>query len=265
MLRKLPPTAGARPIIPAEDVDMPDGPRPCDPHLDLFKFEFGLPNFAESLKRRRKTKVVAIGSSSTAGEPTQSGEVKIVPFPHRLELALRKRSYGRMIDVLNRGIGGQEAPEELSRFQSDVIAEAPALVIWQVGTNAVYRDVDYNPLDVSAALAAGLDWLAARPVDVVLMDLQYTTAIVEKLDLAEKMVARIAAAAAQANVNLFRRFDLMVQWVKDGATVADMTDPEDPLRPRLHMSEWATSCVTRALDGAIAGALAETTELAQNR
>jgi hypothetical protein len=29
-----------------------------------------------------------------------------------------------MIDVLNRGIGGQEAPEELSRFEPDVIAEA---------------------------------------------------------------------------------------------------------------------------------------------
>ena len=44
-----------------------------------------------------------------------------------------------MIDVLNRGIGGQEAPSELSRFEPDVLAEAPALVIWQVGTNAVFR------------------------------------------------------------------------------------------------------------------------------
>ena len=88
---------------------MPDAPRHCDPHLDLVKFKYPLPHLTESLKRR-KTKVVAIGSSSTAGEPSPSGEVKIVPFPHRLELALRKRSYGRMIDVLNRGIGGQEAP-----------------------------------------------------------------------------------------------------------------------------------------------------------
>ena len=44
-----------------------------------------------------------------------------------------------MIDVLNRGIGGQEAPSELSRFEPDVLAELPALVIWQVGTNAVFR------------------------------------------------------------------------------------------------------------------------------
>jgi acyl-CoA thioesterase-1 len=229
---------------------MPDAPQP---HPDLVKFNYPLPHLAESLKRRRRTKVVAIGSSSTAGEPSPSGEVKIVPFPHRLELALRRSSYGRMIDVLNRGIGGQEAPAELSRFESDVIAEAPALVIWQVGTNAVYRAVDYNPLEISAALEAGLGWLAALPMDVVLMDLQYTTIIDEKLlDLANQMVARIAAAADKARVNVFRRFDLMVQWAKDGATVADMTDPQDPLK--LHMSEWATDGVTRELDGAIAGA-----------
>src|SRR5271154_4538442 len=132
---------------------MPDAPKPCDLHLDLVKFNYRLPHFAESLKQQRKIKVVAIGSSSTAGEPSQDGEVKIVPFPHRLELALRKRSYGRMIDVLNRGIGGQEAPQELSRFDSDVMDEAPALVIWQVGTNAVYRAVDYSPDEISAALA----------------------------------------------------------------------------------------------------------------
>jgi acyl-CoA thioesterase I len=235
---------------------MPDASKPCDLHLDLVKFKYPLPHFAENLKRQRKIKVVAIGSSSTAGEPSRDGEVKIVPFPHRLELALRKRSYGRMIDVLNRGIGGQEAPQELSRFESDVMDEAPALVIWQVGTNAVYRAVDYNPDEISAALAAGLDWLAALPIDVVLMDLQYTTFIHDNIDLANKMVARIAAAADKAQVNVFRRFDLMVQWVKDGMTVADLTDPQDD--SKLHMSETATDCVTHALDGAIAGAPAVT-------
>ena len=45
----------------------------------------------------------------------------------------------RRIDVLNRGIGGQEAIEELLRFDPDVFAEEPSLVIWQVGTNAVFR------------------------------------------------------------------------------------------------------------------------------
>ena len=64
----------------------------------------------------------------------------------------------------------------MSRFEPDVIAEAPALVIWQVGTNAVFHKEVYNLDEVAAAIAAGLDWLADLPMDVVLMDLQYATA-----------------------------------------------------------------------------------------
>ena len=153
----------------------PTSPRPCVSHPDLVAFKYPLPHLAQSLKRQRGTRIVAIGSSSTAGEGN------IVPYPHRLELALRRdgNNYGRMIDVLNRGFGGQEAQDELSRFEPDVIGEAPALVIWQVGTNAVFHDEVYSPDAVGAAIVAGLDWLAGLAMDVVLMDLQYTTAIVK--------------------------------------------------------------------------------------
>jgi acyl-CoA thioesterase I len=235
---------------------MPDAPGACVPHPDLVAFKYPLPHLTESLKRGRRTKVVAIGSSSTAGEPSPSGEVKIVPFPARLELALRRHNYGCMVDVLNRGFGGQEAPEELSRFESDVIAEAPALVIWQVGTNAVFHDVDYNPLDIAAAIAAGLSWLAPLAMDVVLMDLQYTTAVVVpdgKLGRSELIEKIILDAADAAKVNVFRRWALMGQWVKDGIPLTDLTDPEDTFA-QLHMSEWATACVSQALYDAIAGA-----------
>jgi acyl-CoA thioesterase-1 len=115
---------------------MPDLARPCETHPDLVDFNYALPHLTESLERQRKTRIVTIGSSSTAGVD------RILPYPYRLEMILRQRFYGRMIDVINRGIGGQEAPEELSRFEPDVIDEAPSLVIWQVGTNAVFRKLD---------------------------------------------------------------------------------------------------------------------------
>ncbi len=179
---------------------MADAPPPCNTNLDLVGFKFPLPHLAQSLKRQRKTRIVAVGSSSTAGEGN------IIPYPARLELALRGHSYGRMVDVLNRGLGGQEAPEELARFEPDVIGEAPALVIWQVGTNAVFHDEVYSPDAVAAAIAAGLDWLAGLPLDVVLMDLQYTTAIVkpEKIKRAQDILSRIEAAAAAARVSPLR-------------------------------------------------------------
>jgi acyl-CoA thioesterase-1 len=237
------------------EAHMPDAPPPCDPHLDLVAFKYSLPHLTQSLKHQRKTRIVAIGSSSTAGERSSTGEIKIVPFPYRLELALRARSYGRMIDVLNRGAGGQEAQDELSRFGPDVIDEAPALVIWQVGTNAVFHKEIYSLDEVDAAIAAGLDWLADLPMDVVLMDLQYTTALVnpDKIKFAEDMVSRIAAAAEKARVNVFRRFALMRCWcLEDKIPIADMIDPEDSTQ--LHMNDWATNCLTKALYGAIARA-----------
>jgi acyl-CoA thioesterase I len=223
--------------------------RPCNTHPEIVAFKYRLPHTAEALTRQRKIKIVAIGSSSTAGT---NG---VLPFPPRLEFALRSDPcfYGRMIDVINRGIGGQEAPEEISRFECDVIAEAPTLVIWQVGTNAVFRNQDYSRDAVSAAISVGLDWLRPLPMDVVLMDVQFTQAIVKTMDIARDMERRIQAAADKARVNLFRRFDLMEQWcIADGVALADLDDKGEF---NLHTSDWATNCLTQALFGAIKATL----------
>jgi hypothetical protein len=225
---------------------MTDASRPCDIPADLVAFKDRLPHLTDSLKRQRKIKIVAIGSSSTAGEGT------ILPFPFRLQLALRSRYPGRMIDVINRGIGGQEAPEELARFESDVIAEAPTVTIWQVGTNAIFHRDLYDPHAVAGTIATGVSLLKGLPMDVILMDLQYAPAL---LDSKEKdtrlMVSLIYAVAKDAEVNLFRRFALMERWcVKGGMSPADLIDPTDS--SKLHMNEWVTQCVTNALDRAIA-------------
>jgi hypothetical protein len=233
---------------------------------ELIGFKHRLPHLTESLARDGKVKIVAIGSSSTAG--TNDG---VVPFPPRLEQALRLRFYGRAIDVVNRGIGGQEAPEELARFESDVLAEAPALVIWQVGTNAVYQQCCNKPFhnfdDVEDAIAVGLGRLATLPIDVILMDLQFTQAIVMinssssakgpvgpdgmKMGLADDIELRITRAAARAGVDVFRRWALMKHWCDDGIPLSQMDDGVDP---NLHTGEWATKWVTIALDAAIGAA-----------
>ncbi len=222
---------------------MAEIPPHCDTHQDIVAFKYPLPHLMRSLKLQRKIKIVTIGSSSTAGE----GD--IVPYPARLELLLRGGFHDRMIDVLNRGMSGQEAPSELSRFEPDVIGEAPALVIWQVGTNAVFRKEEFNFDDVAGSIATGLDWLAGLPTDVVLMDLQYATAVVapdEKKRFAIDMAARISAAAEKAGINVFRRFALMQRWnLEDGIAMEELIRRDDP--NHLHMSDWATNCITRAL------------------
>ena len=62
---------------------MPDALPRCDVPSNLVGFKYPLPHLTQSLKRQRKVRIVAIGSSSTAGE----GDV--VPYPHRLEMYLR--------------------------------------------------------------------------------------------------------------------------------------------------------------------------------
>ena len=208
--------------------------------LDIANFKYKLPHLTAALQRPEKIKIVAIGSSSTAGV------APVAPYPPRLEMLLRQKLARRTIDVLNRGISGEEAPKELERFRSDVFDEAPALVIWQVGTNAIFHDMDRR--EVASAIESGLRQLADLSADVILMDLQYTRAMTDKLKASEEMVAFIAAAAEIAKVNVFQRFALMRRWVDDNIPISALEDGADN---HLHVSEWATGCLAEALSDAI--------------
>src|SRR5260221_1848184 len=101
-------------------------------------FEHGLTGLMQNLARGQG-KIVAIGSSTTAGRGN------ITAYPGRL-LSLVQNAYPKAnIAMVNKGIGGQEAPIELQRFDTDVIAEKPDLVIWQVGTNTIWQSPNLNP------------------------------------------------------------------------------------------------------------------------
>jgi len=229
------------------EVHMPDDLPKCDIPADLIRFERPLFHLAKQLKGTGPIKIVAIGSSSTAGDGT------IAPYPGRLETALRLRFPSRTINVINKGTSGEEAPEEFKRFDQDVIEQAPVLTIWQVGTNAIFHD-GYDLDDVAAAIDAGLKWLSNLAMDVVLMDLQYAPAILQpgKITGTRCMVDLIADAAARAGVNRFRRFDLMRHWNKDRNIPIDQMIESDGL----HQTEWCTASVVQALDALIADAVA---------
>lgn len=199
-------------------------------------------------------RIVAIGSSTTAGE----GD--IVPYPQRLESALRARYSGRNFDVLNRGVGGEEAPDELKRMQRDVIDERPSVVIWQVGTNAAWKGQDLAA--VAEAVAGGLRMLSHLGADVVLMDVQHVPALLvpEKRKAAERMVDLIATAAERAPfpVNVFQRYDLMRRWHEAEHVSFDrIVDPGDA--DRLHHSDWSARRMAEALADTIVIAAARTT------
>ena len=214
--------------------------------------EYGMKNLATALGGSAAVKIVALGSSTTAGEGG------IVAYPYRLEAALRGEyqnrhpNQTRMIDVLNRGIGGEEAPKELLRINRDVIDEKPSLVIWQIGTNSVWQSAGDNPPSrekTIADLCEGIERLrGVGGIDIILMDPQFVPAMLTPatFEATNAMVSTIAQVARDKKVNLFRRFELMKAWHELARISFDrMVDPTDP--NRLHDSDWATQQLTYAL------------------
>ncbi|WP_312014432.1 GDSL-type esterase/lipase family protein [Bradyrhizobium sp. AUGA SZCCT0283] len=208
-------------------------------------------HFAQGLARGQ-AKIVAIGSSTTAGR----GD--IAAYPGRL-LSFLQNDYPKAnIAMVNKGIGGQEAPIELQRFDTDVIAEKPDLVIWQVGTNAVWQSPDQHPPSFNETTGAIRDGLVRlhdeTQADVIVMDLQYVPAVLTpaKKDKAIAMVEAVSELARDAGVNVFRRFAFMKGLYQVEQVSFDrMVDPTD--EHRLHDSDWVTHRVAWAMKLAIVG------------
>src|SRR6476620_2363849 len=193
---------------------MADNFPPIDLPAEIVDLKYSLPHFRQALSGSGPVQIVAMGSSSTAGYKD------VIPYPARLELYLRQhykdddRHPNIRIDVFNRGQGGEEAPKELLRFQTDIFQDNPALVIWQIGTNAVFRPEDYKLKDVVESIDEGLARLRGHNFDVLLIDPQYVTAMIapERVALSNEMVRLIRIAADSAGVNLFQRWELMKHW-----------------------------------------------------
>ena len=220
--------------------------------VEPIPFERGLTHFAEGLTRGQ-AKIVAIGSSTTVGR----GD--IAAYPGRLLSFLQNEYPKANTAMVNKGISGQEAPSEFQRFDTDVIAEKPDLVIWQVGTNAIWQRPDQNPPSFNETTGAIRDGLVRlrdeTQADVILMDLQCVPALLTpaKQDKAIAMVEAISKLARDAaGVNVFRRFAFMKGLYQVEQVSFDrMVDPTD--EHRLHDSDWATHRVAWAMKLAIVG------------
>jgi acyl-CoA thioesterase-1 len=201
-----------------------------------------LPRTAAILKTGGPLKIVAIGSSSTLGL-WQSDAAKTYPGVMRAELLRLKP--GLQIAVINSGRNADTIPGNIARFERDVFAHAPDLVVWQVGTNDVtwLKSGD----DLSQSIAGGIRALRAGGADVVLMDQQYAPVILASQYA--KMQTAIADAARQEKVALFPRFALMKQVVDGGVPMTALTAWDG-----LHNSAEGYDCVGRSLARAIVAA-----------
>jgi lysophospholipase L1-like esterase len=221
----------------------------CSAPPQLTKFTHRLPRLADRVAQRAPITIVAIGSSSTAGTGASSPAAS---YPARLEALLRERAAGAMpIAVLNRGVGGEEIREMLARFDRDVIAQKPDLVLWQLGTNSVLHNHQIN--GNGGLLAGELAVLKKSGADVVLINPQYAPKVISHPDIA-KMVELISATAKASNVELFDRFAIMKYW-REGREMPFATFLSPDL---LHMNDWGYDCVAQLLADAITDAATRT-------
>ena len=219
-------------------------PHECHAPLELTRLSQPLTRTARRLARGLPVKIVAIGSSSTAGAGASSPAAS---YPSRLAVEMRSLFPHSDIAVINRGVNGEEMPDMLERFESSVIAEKPDLVLWQVGTNSVLRD---HPVEAANPLIiAGVHRLRDIDADVVMIDPQYAPRVIAKPG-SEIMVNVISAAAKEANVDLFQRFAVMKSWHDD----EHMAFAEFVSADGLHMNDWSYACLAKLIGGSIAEA-----------
>jgi lysophospholipase L1-like esterase len=203
--------------------------------------DYPLTRLSRHFETDRAIKIVAIGSSSTAGAGASS---PAATYPSQLQAELTQHFLWQDTTVLNRGVNGEEAPDMLARFDTDVIAERPDLVIWQTGTNSVLRD---HPLDPKATvLHEGLARLKAVHADVILVDPQYAPKVIAKPE-ADGMVAQIAATAKELSVDLFHRFAMMRHWSQADHVPFETFVSSDGV----HMNDWSYACFAQRLGSAI--------------
>jgi acyl-CoA thioesterase I len=200
-----------------------------------------LPRTAARLKSGEPVKIVAIGSSSTVGLWVLRSAATYPEVMRRELLRLRSNA---TIKVINSGRVGDTIPNNIARFERDVFAHTPDLVIWQLGTN----DVAWGgrpDQGLQRSVLEGVRALKAASSDVVLMDMQYAPQVLASASYST-MEDIIINVAKQERVGLFSRFALMRNSINAGVAQSELVTFDG-----LHNTADGYDCIGRALARAI--------------
>jgi lysophospholipase L1-like esterase len=191
--------------------------------------------------------IVCLGDSTTAGTPLFKSPVEAPPdgdgdpksqFTYWLQQAHPDWS------LLNRGVNGERSDEIAARFDRDVLAHDPRVVVIIAGVNDVYqgKEIDHVTTQLAAmyarAHAAGIAVVAGTIVP-------YNTATAEQ-------------NAKMRTINNWIRETAGIQAVDTRAAVADPADPDklraspDGLHPDIDGYRRMAEALAPAIDAALA-------------
>jgi acyl-CoA thioesterase I len=227
-------------------------PAPCPPTPAMS--QIAVPHLQAAIDHTGEALIVALGSSSTQGAMASD---QAHSYPAILQHELSKGLPQAHVAVVNRGIGGQDAAEELTRLEADVIAVRPQLVIWQVGANGALRNVD--PDVFRETVTAGVKRLRAAGADVILMDNQQAPKLLATAEesLLDKQLADVASETGAA---LFSRRALMRGWDREGASSVQFIATDG-----LHHNDRGYYCVAHTLAQSILADFAPTRHMTASR
>lgn len=227
---------------PAQSGDSLKHQHDCAAPAELIRLSEPLYRIAARVSRGEKLTIVALGSSSTAGVGASTEEMS---YPSRLQAKLRAMFPSLQINVVNRGVSGEDAMEMLERLDDELRHDRPDLVLWQVGTNALLRA---NGVDKEAPLIRdGIRRIQASGADTVIIDPQYAPKVLVDAD-AKPMVRLLAKIAREAGVPVFRRFAIMEHWHE----TRDISFNEFLSSDLFHMNDWSYGCIAENIASALA-------------
>lgn len=189
--------------------------------------------------------VVGIGSSSMEGIGASAPQYN---FMSRLDAALKKALPGVAVKTINAGIGGQNLPQMIARFEKDVYANKPDLVLFQTGMNDALQG--RNADQYRKELQGALDDLRAHGLNVALMSNQYggtlgptTNPLTAQLDQVNK------EEAARRGIPVIDRYTLFRSLQNQGVNVASTYYIPDALHANDEGYRLVTTCALRRVFG----------------
>ncbi len=214
---------------------------PCTAPKEMVQFTAPLTNLVKAFHSTKLIRIVALGSSSTAGSGASSPAAS---YPAQLDDELERRFDGWDFKVMNLGVGGQIASDMLERMDKQVLPREPHLVLWQTGVNDAIRDIGVE--SYRKTLKAGVEKLRAHGIDVILIQMQFYPKS-ERVHGYTDYLQVMHEVAAEEEIPVFRRFTIMKHFIKSGQfTAAQLLSPD-----QFHMNDLSYGCLAGLLADAI--------------
>jgi len=216
----------------------------CRAKPKLLELGAPLTTARKAIAEHKKLRILTISSSATESYGVSN---PAYAYPVQLGMGLQKALPGIDIDVVSRGIGGQDPQEVAARMRVEMMPNLPSLVVWQTGTTAAMHHMPLDAFEQRLRTVIGLG--KSLGANFVLMTLQFAPAVVSLPD--EEEYERVMARVARdLDAGLFRRYDIMRSWYDDGMPYAQFIQLDG-----LHLNDFGQKCIGRLLTKSILTAL----------